>query len=264
MSPSTTWNPETYARNARFVSDLGAPLLQILDPQPGELILDLGCGDGALSEQIAARSRVVCVDSSMAFLKAARARRLQVVQMDGQQLAFRRCFDAVFSNAALHWMKGSEKVLEGVAGCLKPNARFVGEFGGKGNVETIRAVLHAGLRKRSIDPWRVDPWYYPSPEEFAALLERFGFSVAYIELIPRPTKLPGELTQWLELFAQPFTKSLADAERQSFINEVCDALESKLRKSDGSWHADYVRLRFRAELRLTADLNVSNGDERSD
>ena len=146
-------------------------------------------------------------------------------------------------------MKRPERVLEGVAGCLKPCGRFVGEFGGKGNVETIRAVLNAGLRKRSIDPWRVDPWYYPSPEEFAGLLERFGFSVPYIDLIPRPTKLPGDLTQWLELFAQPFTKSLADAERQSFINEVCDALQSRLRESDGSWHVDYVRLRFKAELR---------------
>jgi trans-aconitate methyltransferase len=249
MSPPTTWNPETYARDARFVSDLAAPLLQILDPQAGELILDLGCGDGVLSEKIAVRSRVVGVDSSMPFLKSARARALRVVQMDGQQLAFKHCFDAVFSNAALHWMKRPEKVLQGVAGCLKPCGRFVGEFGGKGNVETIRAVLHAGLQKRSIDPWRVDPWYYPSPEEFANLLERFGFSPAYIELIPRPTKLPGDLTQWLELFAQPFTKSLADAERQSFINEVSDALEPRLRRSDGSWHADYVRLRFKAQLR---------------
>jgi len=248
MSQSTTWNPETYARDARFVSDLGAPLLQILDPQAGELILDLGCGDGALSEKIAARSRLVGVDSSMPFLKPARARGLQVLQMDGQQLAFKRCFDAVFSNAALHWMKPPEKVVEGVAGCLKACGRFVGEFGGKGNVESIRAVLHAELRKRSIDPWRVDPWYYPSPEEFAGLLEWFDFSVTYIELIPRSTKLPGDLTQWLELFAQPFTKSLADPERQSFINEVCDVLECKLRKSDGSWHADYVRLRFKAEL----------------
>jgi trans-aconitate methyltransferase len=249
MSQSTTWNPEAYGRDARFVSDLGAPLMEILEPQSGELILDLGCGDGALSEKIAARSGLVGVDSSVPFLKSARARGLQVVQMDGQQLAFKRCFDAVFSNAALHWMKRPEKVLEGIAGCLKPCGRFVGEFGGKGNVETIRVVLHAGLRKRSIDPWRVDPWYYPSPEEFSGLLERFGFSVTYIELIPRPTKLPGDITQWLDLFAQPFTKSLADADRQSFIDEVCDALECKLRKSDGSWHADYVRLRFKAELR---------------
>ena len=248
-SQSTTWNPERYARGARFVSDLGEPLLQILHARPGELILDLGCGDGALSEKIAARSSLVGVDSSMPFLKSAHTRGLRVVQMDGQQLAFKRCFDAVFSNAALHWMKRPENVLEGVAECLKPAGRFVGEFGGRGNVETIRMALHAGLQKRSIDPWQVDPWYYPSPEQFAALLERFGFSVGYIELIPRPTKLPGDIIQWLELFAQPFTKSLADKDKRRFVDEIRDALEPELRRSDGSWYADYVRLRFKAELR---------------
>jgi trans-aconitate methyltransferase len=250
MSQSTTWNPESYARNARFVSELGEPLLQILDPKPGELILDLGCGDGTLGEKIAGRRKLVGVDSSMPFLRSARGRDLTVVQMDGQQLAFKRCFDAVFSNAALHWMNRPEKVLEGIANCLKPRGRFVGEFGGQGNVETIRAALHAGLQKRSIDPWQVDPWYYPSPETFTALLERFGFSVGYIELIPRPTKLPGDIIQWLALFAQPFTKSLADGDKRRFVDEVRDALEPELRRSDGSWYADYVRLRFKAELRL--------------
>lgn len=249
MSQSTTWNPESYARDARFVSDLGEPLLQILDPQPGELILDLGCGDGGLAEKIAARSNVVGVDSSMPFLKSAHARGLSVMQMDGQQLAFKRCFDAVFSNAALHWMKRPEKVLESVANCLKRFGRFVGEFGGKGNVETIRKALHAGLRKRSIDPWQVDPWYYPAPEDYAELLKTFGFYVDCIELIPRPTKLPGDIVQWLELFAQPFTKSVADADKQGFVHEVRDALECQLRQSDGNWYADYVRLRFKAELR---------------
>ena len=249
MSQSTTWNPESYARDARFVSDLGEPLLQILDPQPGELILDLGCGDGRLAEKIAARSNVVGVDSGMPFLKSARIRGLSVVQMDGQQLAFKRCFDAVFSNAALHWMKRPEKVLESVANCLKRFGRFVGEFGGKGNVQTIREALHTSLRKRCIDPWQVDPWYYPAPEDYAELLKTFGFYVDCIELIPRPTKLPGDIVQWLELFAQPFTKSVADADKQGFVHEVRDALECQLRQSDGCWYADYVRLRFKAELR---------------
>lgn len=249
MSQSTTWNPESYARDARFVSDLGEPLLQILDPQPGELILDLGCGDGRLAEKIAARSSLVGVDSSMPFLKSARIRGLSVVQMDGQQLAFKRCFDAVFSNAALHWMKRPEKVLESVANCLKRFGRFVGEFGGKGNVQTIREALHTSLRKRSIDPWQVDPWYYPAPEDYAELLKTFGFYVDCIELIPRPTKLPGDIVQWLELFAQPFTKSVADADKQGFVHEVRDALECQLRQSDGCWYVDYVRLRFKAELR---------------
>lgn len=248
MTSSTLWNPESYASNARFVSDLAQTVIQILEPKPGELILDLGCGDGALTEKIAATSSVIGVDSSLELLSSCRMRGLKVVRMDAQRLALKRRFDAVFSNAALHWMKQPEKVIEGVANCLKSKGRFVGEFGGKGNVETIRATLHAGLRKRRIDPWRADPWYYPSPHDYAQLLQEFGFSVPYIELIPRPTNLPGDIVHWLELFAQPFTNSLTETERSGFVNEIRAALEPTLRKRDGTWYADYVRLRFRAEL----------------
>ena len=195
MSSSTSWNPQTYSQNARFVSDLGEPLLQLLDPRANERILDLGCGDGALTEKIAALgSFVIGVDASAAQVLAAQQRGLLVAVMDGQRLSFKPRFDAVFTNAALHWMREPEKVIEGVANCLKPGGRFVGEFGGKGNVEIIRAALHAALDKRGIDPWTVDPWYYPSPDEYANLLGRFGFNVNYIELIPRPTKLPGRYT----------------------------------------------------------------------
>jgi trans-aconitate methyltransferase len=166
--------------------------------------------------------------------------------MDARQLSLKRQFDAVFSNAALHWMKRPEWVVEGVANCLKRAGRFVGEFGGQGNVETIRAALHAALRKRGIDPWKIDPWYYPSPEEYSELLTRFGFTVDYIELIPRPTKLPGDILSWLEVFAQPFTNPVSSSEKTKFLDEVRDELEPALRKADGSWYADYVRLRFKA------------------
>ena len=243
----TTWSPDSYSKNARFVSDLGAPLLNLLDPLAGETIMDLGCGDGALTQKItAAGSLVIGVDSSPAFVQAAHAHGLHAILMDAEQLAFKRSFDAVFSNAALHWMKHPELVVEGVANCLRPSGRFVGEFGGKGNVETIRAALHAGLRKRAIDPWAVDPWYYPSPEEYAALLNRFGFTVAYIELIPRPTKLPGDILAWLEVFAQPFTNAVQNGDKSAFLDEMRDNLEPALQDADGSWCADYIRLRFKA------------------
>ena len=243
----TTWSPDTYSKNARFVSNLGEPLLNLLDPQPAETIMDLGCGDGALTEKIAAAgSFVIGVDSSPAFVEAAHARGLNVALMDAQHLSLKRQFDAVFSNAALHWMKRSEWVVEGVANCLKRGGRFVGEFGGQGNVETIRAALHAALRKRGIDPWKVDPWYYPSPEEYSKLLTRFGFTVDYIELIPRPTKLPGDILSWLDVFAQPFTNAVTKADNTRFLDEVREELEPALRKADGSWYADYVRLRFKA------------------
>ena len=247
MSQTTSWNPDSYAKNARFVSDLGEPLVRLLDPKPGEIILDLGCGDGALTEKIAAAGcRVLGIDTSMAQLQAAHSRHLPVAVMDGQRLCFKRRFDAVFTNAALHWMKQAEKVVEGVANSLKPQGRFVGEFGGKGNVEIIRQALHNGLRKRAIEPWGIDPWYYAAPEEYSALLQRFGFTVDYIELIPRPTQLPGDILGWLELFAQPFTKSLHESARAGFLAEVRSDLETALRQPDGSWFADYVRLRFKA------------------
>jgi trans-aconitate methyltransferase len=243
----TRWSPDTYSKNARFVSDLGEPLLNLLDPQPAETIMDLGCGDGALTEKMAAAgSFVIGVDASPAFVEAAHARGLNVALMDAHHLSLKRQFDAVFSNAALHWMKRPEWVVEGVANCLKRGGRFVGEFGGQGNVETIRAALHAALRKRGIDPWKIDPWYYPSPEEYSELLTRFGFTVDYIELIPRPTKLPGDILSWLEVFAQPFTNTVSSSEKTKFLDEVRDELEPALRKADGSWYADYVRLRFKA------------------
>jgi trans-aconitate methyltransferase len=247
MTDTTSWNPENYAKNARFVADLGEPLLELLDGKFGETILDLGCGDGVLTEKLGTFGcKVFGIDSSLAQLHAARRRNLRVAVMDGRQLALQNRFDAVFTNAALHWMKQPDKVIEGVAQALKPRGRFVGEFGAKGNVETIRQALHGALRRRTIDPWQVDPWYYPAPEEYAGMLRRYGFNVDYIELIPRPTQLPGDILGWLETFAQPFSKSVRESEREDFLNEVRTELEPALKRADGSWYADYVRLRFKA------------------
>jgi len=251
MTLATSWNPERYAKNARFVSDLGEPLLGLLKPQPGERILDLGCGDGALTEKIAAAGCMVYgADSSFAQVGAARRRGLNALVMDGRHIAFKQVFDAVFTNAVLHWVQPPERVVAGVASCLNPGGRFIGEFGGRGNVETIRAALHAGLRERGIDPWSVDPWYYPSPAQYSELLTQFGFAVDYIALIPRPTKLPGDILDWLEVFAQPFTESIRETERGTYLNKIRRELASRLRRTGGTWYADYVRLRFKAVARL--------------
>ena len=247
MSGTTRWDPEAYAKNARFVTDLGEPVLELLGSRPGELIMDLGCGDGALTEKIVARgARVVGTDASIAQARAATHRGLLIVGVDGHHLCFKRRFDAVFSNAALHWMKRPERVVQGVWQCLKTGGRFVGEFGGEGNVQTIRLALHRALRRRGVDPVTIDPWYYPSSEDFSQLLVNSGFTVRTIETIPRPTRLPGELLDWLEIFAQPFTNAVEKAGRRSFLDEVCGRSESALRDVDGGWTVDYVRLRFAA------------------
>jgi SAM-dependent methyltransferase len=242
-----TWNPERYAANARFVSDLGAPVVELLAPQPGERILDLGCGDGALTEKLAAMGcHVIGVDGSAEQVAAARRRGLDARIADGQALRFSGEFDAVFSNAALHWMKRPDDVIDGVWRALKPRGRFVGELGGRGCVAKIERALLDCLAERGLDGAALSPWYFPDVAEYGARLEKRGFAVASIALIPRPTPLPGDLSGWLETFAESFTLALAPEERAPFIGEVCERLRADLRDANGTWVADYVRLRFAA------------------
>jgi SAM-dependent methyltransferase len=243
-----TWDPERYARNARFVADLGQPVVDLLAPQPGERILDLGCGDGALTAKLAAMGcDVIGVDGSAEQIGAARALGLDARVVDGQALEFDGEFDGVFSNAALHWMKQADLVIDGVWRALRPGGRFVAEFGGHGCVDRIRTALHAALVGRGVDPTRVDPWYFPTPEEYGGRLAARGFAVRSCELIPRPTPLPGDVTGWLETFAVSFTAALPPADRAPFLAEVQEALRPALCDAAGQWSADYVRLRFAAD-----------------
>ena len=244
-----SWDPVRYARNARFVSDLALGVVELLDPRPGERILDLGCGDGVLTEKLAALGcAVVGVDSSREQVGAAQARGLDARVKDCQALDFNQEFDAAFSNAALHWMKRPDDVLEGVRKALKPGGRFVAEFGGAGCVQKIRSAIGTTLRRRGLDPALLDPWYFPTADDYGARLEVHGFVVDYLTLFDRPTDLPGELADWLETFAEPFTAALASDDRVEFRHEVQDALRPELCDRDGHWRADYVRLRFAAHL----------------
>ena len=243
-----TWNPEQYARNARFVADLGQPVVELLAPQSGERILDLGCGDGALTAKLAAMGcEVVGVDGSAEQIGAARALGLDARIVDGQVLPFDGEFDAVFSNAALHWMKQPDAVIEGVWRALRPGGRFVAEMGGHGCVDRIRSALHAALGRRSVDPATVDPWYFPTPEDYGGRLAKRGFGVRSCELIPRPTPLPTDVTGWLEVFAVAFMAPLQPADRAPFLAEVQEVLRPALCDAEGRWTADYVRLRFAAD-----------------
>jgi len=249
VSSSQSWDPERYARNARFVSDLAQPVLDLLAPRPGERVLDLGCGDGVLSEKLAALgAHVVGVDSSAPQVAAARQRGIDARVMDGQALGFEHEFDAVFSNAALHWMRESDRVIQGVARALRPGGRFVGEFGGHGCVAKIVAAMEAALARRGIDAKRLNPWYFPTAPDYAARLAAGGFEVRSIALIPRPTLLPGELQAWLETFCECFTAAVAPADRPALLEEVSSTLRPELCDREGRWSADYVRLRFAAQL----------------
>jgi SAM-dependent methyltransferase len=247
MIASQTWDPERYARNARFVSDLSAAVVELLAPEPGEKILDLGCGDGVLTAKLAAMGcRVVGIDGSAAQIEGARKLGLDARVMDGEKLSFDGEFDAVFSNAALHWMRNPEAVIAGVGRALRPNGRFVAEFGGHGCVAKIKKALVGALNRRGLDGEAAVPWYFPTVEEYSALLKNAGFAVSTIALIPRPTPLPGDVTGWLETFGESFTVSLPPAERPAYIAEVREALRPELADSEGKWTADYVRLRFAA------------------
>ena len=163
------WNPAQYAEQARFVSDLGLPAVELLSPQPGERILDLGCGDGALTVTLLERGcDVVGVDSSPDMIAAAKARGVNAHVMDGHTLPFNHKFDAVFSNAALHWMTRPEAVIAGVWHALKPRGRFVEEFGGYGNVAAIVTAIESALSSRNIVVAR--PWFSPIPMTTVAFL----------------------------------------------------------------------------------------------
>ena len=242
------WDPATYARNARFVSDLGAGVVELLAPQPGERILDLGCGDGALTDAlVAAGCAVVAVDGSAAQVAGARSRGLDARVERAESLPFASEFDAVFSNAVLHWIRDADGVLRSVFRALKPGGRFVAEFGGAGCVRTIRDAVSAALTKRGIDAAAHDPWFFPTAEDYQARLERHGFVVRMIVLFPRPTPLPGDVADWLETFAQPFLGAVPPPDRRALVEEVRDALEPILHEPGRGWTADYTRLRFAAE-----------------
>lgn len=241
------WDPDRYARNARFVSDLGAPVLDLLAPAAGERVLDLGCGDGALTEKLVQGGvRAVGVDASPDQVEAARRRGLDAHVMDATRLAFAAEFDAVFSNATLHWVKDADAAIAGVFRALKPGGRFVGEMGGKGNIVAIMAALKEALSRRGIDAARLDPWYFPDEAEYGGKLERAGFTVRAIALIPRMTPLPGALGAWVETFCESFLAAVADDERTALIADVEAAARPVLRDPNGGWRADYVRLRFSA------------------
>jgi SAM-dependent methyltransferase len=253
LNPSSQWSPTDYASNAAFVPALGAAALELLNPQPGELILDVGCGDGQLTSRImAVGARVIGLDASPEMVEAARARGVDAFVADAQTLGLTDQaarfgqFDAVFSNAALHWMLDPDAVANGIYSVLKPGGRFVGEMGGEGNVAALREGIRAELRERGYPVPDDDPQWYPSVETFVRFYACAGFSQINAQLISRPTPLPAGVAGWVKTFRAGWldVAEVPEAEKDDVAAAVEARLQPRLRQADGSWVADYVRLRF--------------------
>jgi SAM-dependent methyltransferase len=236
------WSAKDYAANAGFVPALGADVFALLDAQNGEDILDLGCGDGVLTARLMqSGANVIGLEPDPSLAAAATARKITVLQQDAHDPFGVDQYVAVFSNAALHWMRSPETVIANVYTSLRPGGRFVAEQGGFGNVAAIVTALNAALEAAGLPPRT--PWDFPSPSLQRQRLRGVGFDVSYVALIPRPTPLPTHISGWLQTFAGPFvgmlkpdqqTQIIADTERR--LNALHDPVEG--------WMADYVRLRF--------------------
>jgi len=245
------WDAGLYDARHAFVWERARGLLEQLGPQPGERILDLGCGTGQLTSEIASRgAQVLGVDLSAEMVGEARRKfpALRFEVADARALRFSGEFDAVFSNAALHWIPEAEPVVAGVARALRPGGRLVAEFGGQGNVRAVVAALEAALVRLGAATGEARPWYYPSLGEYAALLERHGLEVREAALFDRPTELDdGErgLGNWVHMFCGWYLARVPEADRQAFVRAVEEAARPSLWKGQ-RWELDYRRLRVAA------------------
>ena len=247
MSGSATpgaWDAARYQDRHSFVWRYGARLLQLLEPQRGERILDLGCGTGQLTSEIARCGvQVTGLDSSADMLADARKNfpELGFVLGDAANFNFPEPFDAVFSNAALHWVKDAEGALASIAGALRPGGRFVAEFGGKGNIASVQAALRAVLGPGADEQ---SPWYYPSIGEYAPVMERHGLEVRNASLFDRPTPLEGEegMDHWLRMFTQSYLRQFSPERATEIVHQLVEKLRPALYR-DGIWTVDYRRLR---------------------
>ena len=245
------WNSELYDSSHRFVAQFGEGILSYLQAQADEAILDLGCGTGDLTQQIAALgANVIGIDSSAEMIEKAQSKfpELPFFQMDATSMRFDQSFDAIFSNAVLHWISQQDRLIERMYHCLKTGGRLVLEFGGKGNIQQITDCLRSVLLQKGYsDNAQVKVWYFPSIGEYASKLEAQGFQVFHAEHFDRPTPLKGDqgIKDWLSMFAEYFFKGISATEKETILTEVQEQLEPT-HFQNGQWLADYKRIRILA------------------
>jgi trans-aconitate 2-methyltransferase len=240
------WDPALYDGKHAYVWQHGAALLDLLEARPGERVLDLGCGTAHLTARLAAAgAEVVGIDSSPEMVRQARRAHpgLRFEVADAGDFSFPEPFDAVLSNAVLHWVREPGPVVACVRRALRPGGRFVAEFGGRGNVRALSAALAEASGAAGCPPF-AGPWYFPGVAEYAAVLEGGGLDVAFAALFDRPTPLEGEggLRDWVAMFAGEYLGGLPAAKRDEFLRRAEEAARPVLYR-DGAWVADYRRLR---------------------
>lgn len=252
MPSGNVWDASLYDNQIGFVAKFGKGVVEWLKPQKGEKILDLGCGTGDLSAEMARTgANVDGLDFSEAMIAKARQKypRVHFYKDNGETFRTTQKYDAIFSNAALHWMKNADKAAESIWLALKPGGRFVAELGGKGNVQSVIDGISGILAEEyGIDAGERNPWYFPSAGEYSTLLERQGFTVNLVSYFDRPTPLSdGEngLNHWLDSFADDFFPEFSKAEKAALYKKIKQKLKLQL-YLDGVWVADYKRLRIAA------------------
>ncbi|WGV25785.1 methyltransferase domain-containing protein [Halotia branconii] len=244
---TNNWDTDLYENNHAFVWEYGQDLLKLLNPKPGESILDLGCGTGQLTAKIAqAGAKVTGIDHAPSMIEKARQNYpyLSFNVADARNFQVTQPVDAVFSNAVLHWIKEADEAIASIYQALKPGGRFVAEFGGKGNIKAIAKALESALQANNISAQTLNPWYFPSIGEYATLLEQQGFDVTYVALYARLTLLAKEeagMANWIKMFADAFFVGLSAEQQTQIIHTVEEHLKPILFQQ-GNWTADYRRI----------------------
>ncbi|MCP4969433.1 MAG: methyltransferase domain-containing protein [Arcobacter sp.] len=246
MKESNDWNATKYNKHADFVSNLAMPVIELLNPKKDEKILDLGCGEGTLAVEIKKfNTNVIALDLSEDMVEKAKAKGLEAYVMSATELEFEKDFDAVFSNAVLHWVKDSKTAINKIYAALKDKGRFIAEFGGYGNIKYLTDAMEEVFNNNPQYGKFNNPWYFPKDIEYKELLESNGFKVEYIEIIPRPTQID-DILNWLTVFANGIVSHLSNEEQENFKKEVREILKPKIYTKKDGWTADYVRLRLKA------------------